>query len=386
MVANKGENVEKVAVTKALDPPKRTLLSAGPSNLHPRVVRALSLPLLGHLAPEVTETMMEISGMLRQVFRTRNEATILVSGTGSAGMEAAFANVVEPGDKVLVAISGYFGARMVEVASRLGATVTEVRGPLGGAVDEEEFIRVLESDDFKVAAAVHAETSTGARQPVERIGAACRERQTLFLLDTVTSLAGMDVRVDDWGVDVCYSGSQKCLSIPPGVAPLTFSEKAMEAVLNRREKPYSYYLDLRELLRYWGKDRGYHHTASVPLFYASHEGLRLILEEGLEARFERHRTLSEKLVQRVAPLGFEPFVAPELRLPMITSLLLPPGWDDLAMRTRLREEWLIEVDGGLGETAGKLWRVGLKGHSATERNLDYLLEALREMSEDAKAS
>lgn len=370
---------DKPNIEEVLNVPDRVLLSAGPSNLPPRVTRALSLPMLSHLDPEFMDIMTATSDLLRQVFRTSNEATLLIPGTGSAGMEAAFANVVEPGDRVLVAVSGYFGARMVEVATRLGAVVTQVKGPTGGAVDEEEFIKALNSDDFKVAAAVHAETSTGAMQPVEKIGAACREQETLLLVDTVTSLGGMDVRVDDWGIDVCYSGSQKCLSIPPGVSPITFSEKAMSKVRSRSQKTYSYYLDVLELLRYW-EDRTYHHTASIPLLYASFEALNIILEEGLEARFERHRNLSERLIREITPIGFKPFVEPELRLPMISCVLLPSGWDDLQMRTRLRREWNIEVDGGLGETAGKVWRIGLKGHSATARNLAYIVWALRELS------
>lgn len=370
---------DKPNIEEVLNVPDRVLLSAGPSNLPPRVTRALSLPMLSHLDPEFMDIMSATSDLLRQVFQTSNEATLLIPGTGSAGMEAAFANVVEPGDRVLVAVSGYFGARMVEVATRLGGVVTQVKGPIGGAVDEEEFIKALNSDDFKVAAAVHAETSTGAMQPVEKIGAACREQETLLLVDTVTSLGGMDVRVDDWGIDVCYSGSQKCLSIPPGVSPITFSEKAMRKVRNRSQKTYSYYLDVLELLRYW-EDRTYHHTASIPLLYASFEALNIILEEGLEARFERHRNLSERLIREITPLGFKPFVEPELRLTMISCVLLPPDWDDLQMRTRLRREWNIEVDGGLGETAGKVWRIGLKGHSATARNLAYIVWALRELS------
>jgi alanine-glyoxylate transaminase/serine-glyoxylate transaminase/serine-pyruvate transaminase len=326
--------------------------------------------------------MDSTADLLRQVFKTENETTLLLPATGMAGMETLFANLIEPGDKALIGYSGHFGSLMVEVASRLGAEVTEIQGPLGGAIDEDEFIAALNADDFAVAATVHAETSTGASQPIERIGAACQERDTLFLLDAVTSLGGMDVRIDDWGVDACYSGTQKCLSIPPGGSPVTFSERAMQKIRNRREKTYSYYMDILELTRYWGggDSRSYHHTSPIPLVYAAHEGLSVLLEEGLEKTFERHRQCSELLLEGIQPLGFKQFSEPEVSLPMITTVTVPEGQDANELRSRLRSEWNIEVDGGIGQTAGKILRIGLKGYSASIRNAAYVTQALRIMT------
>jgi len=376
------ETVNKAMMEEMLSTPDRVLVSAGPSNLDPRVTRAMTLPMLSHLDPAFWEVMDSTAGLLRRVFRTENETTLLLPATGMAGMETLFANLIEPGDKALIGYSGYFGSLMVEVASRLGAEVTEIQGPIGGAIDEDEFIAALNAGDYAVAATVHAETSTGASQPVEKIAAACQERDTLFLLDAVTSLGGMDVRVDDWGVDACYSGTQKCLSIPPGGAPITFNERAMRKMRNRRHKTYSYYLDILELTRYWGggASRSYHHTAPIPLVYATHEALRILLEEGLEKTFERHRRCSELLLEGIEPLGFKQFSEPEVSLPMITTVTVPEIQDAGELRSRLRSEWNIEVDGGIGQTAGKILRIGLKGYSASVRNAAYVTQALRTMT------
>ena len=296
-------------------------------------------------------------------------------------METMFANLIEPGDKALIGHSGHFGSLMVEVASRQGAEVTEIQGPEDGAIDEEEFIEKLDSDDFAVAATVHAETATGTFQPVQKIAAACQERDTLFLMDAVTSLGGMDVRVDEWGVDACYSGTQKCLSIPSGGSPITFSERAMRKVRNRKQKPCTYYFDIQELMRYWsgGMEKSYHHTAAIPLVYATHEALRVLLEEGLENAFERHIQCSKLLLEDIKPLGFKPFAQPEYRLPMITAVTMPEGLNAKDVRTRLREEWNIETDLGLGEMAEKILRIGLKGYSAQPRNAAYVTLALSTM-------
>ena len=377
------ETINKATMEKMLSTPNRVLVSAGPGNLDPRVERALTLPLLSHLDPTFWEIMDSTADLLRQVFRTENEATLLLPATGMAGMETLFANLIEPGDKALIGHSGHFGSLMVEVASRQGAEVTEIRGPEDGAIDEEEFIEKLDSDNFAVAATVHAETATGTFQPVQKIAAACQERDTLFLMDAVTSLGGMDVRIDDWGVDACYSGTQKCLSIPPGGSPMTFGERAMRKVHNRKHKPHSYYLDIQELMRYWtgGSTKSYHHTAAVPLVYATHEALRVLLEEGLENAFERHRRCSKLLLEGIEPLGFKPFAQPEYRLPMITAVTMPEGLNAKDVRIRLREEWNIETDLGLGESAEKILRIGLKGYSAQPRNVAYVTLALRDMIE-----
>jgi alanine-glyoxylate transaminase/serine-glyoxylate transaminase/serine-pyruvate transaminase len=375
--------VNKAIREEVLSPPERVLVSAGPSNLDPRVARAMTLPMLSHLDPAFWEVMDSTADLIRRVFRTENETTLLLPATGMSGMETLFANLTEPGDKALIGYSGHFGSLMVEVASRLGAEVTEIQGPLGGAIDEDEFVAALNADDYAVAATVHAETSTGASQPVEKIAAACRERDTLFLLDTVTSLGGMDVRIDDWGVDASYSGTQKCLSIPPGGSPVTFSERAMQKIRNRRQKTYSYYLDILELTRYWGggDTRSYHHTAPIPIVYAAHEGLRILLEgEGLEKTFERHRRCSDLLLEGIEPLGFKRFSDPEVSLPMITTVTVPEDQDANELRSRLRSEWNVEVDGGIGQTAGKILRIGLKGYSSSIRNSAYVTQALRTLT------
>lgn len=376
------ETVNKNMMEEMLSTPDRVLVSAGPCNLDPRVARSMIMPMLSHLDPAFWEIMDSTADLLRRVFKTDNETTLLLPASGMAGMETLFANLIEPGDKALIGYSGFFGSLMVEVASRLGAEVTEIQGPVGGAIDEDEFIAALDADDYAVAATVHAETSTGASQPIEKIGAACQERDTLFLLDAVTSLGGMDVRIDEWGVDACYSGTQKCLSIPPGGAPITFSERAMRKIHNRKQKTYSYYLDILELMRYWGggDTRSYHHTAPIPLVYATHEALRVLLEEGLEKTFERHRQCSELLLEGIEPLGFTQFSEPEVSLPMITTVNVPEGQNANELRSRLRSEWNIEVDGGIGQTAGKILRIGLKGYSASTRNAAFVTQALRSMT------
>jgi alanine-glyoxylate transaminase / serine-glyoxylate transaminase / serine-pyruvate transaminase len=375
------EILNKSTMEEMLSTPNRLLVGAGPGNLDPRVARALTLPLLSHLDPSFWEIMDSTADLLRQVFKTENEATLLLPATGMAGMETMFANLIEPGDKALIGHSGHFGSLMVEVASRQGAEVSEIQGPEDGAIDEEEFIEKLDSDDFAVAATVHAETATGTFQPVQKIAAACQERDTLFLMDAVTSLGGMDVRVDEWGVDACYSGTQKCLSIPSGGSPITFSERAMRKVRNRKQKPCTYYFDIQELMRYWsgGMEKSYHHTAAIPLVYATHEALRVLLEEGLENAFERHIQCSKLLLEEIKPLGFRPFAQPEYRLPMITAVTMPEGLNAKDVRTRLREEWNIETDLGLGEIAEKILRIGLKGYSAQPRNAAYVTLALSTM-------
>ncbi len=363
-----------------LTPPERLMLGPGPSNVHWRVLRAMSTPLVGHLDPCFLELMDELCAMLRLLFKTRNRLTIPISGTGSAGMETCFVNVLEPGDKAVVCVNGVFGERMADVASRCGAEVVRVEAQWGRVIPEDRVIDTLEAHpDAKVVAIVHAETSTGVRQPLEEIGRHVKERDTLFLVDTVTSLAGCEVDVDGWGIDLCYSATQKCIGAPPGLAPITVSEKALDVMGRRHGKVQSWYLDLGMIGRYWGEERVYHHTAPVTMIYGLREALRVILEEGLEARFRRHDEAAARLREGLAGLGWELFAEEGARLPMLTSVVLPPEVDDARVRRRLLDGYGIEVGAGLGETKGRIWRIGLMGECARRWCADRLIDALREM-------
>jgi alanine-glyoxylate transaminase/serine-glyoxylate transaminase/serine-pyruvate transaminase len=363
-----------------LKPPERILMGPGPSNVHYRVYRALATPILGHLDHEFMRIMDEICAMLRAVFKTENRLTIPVSGTGSAGMETSFVNVLETGDKVVIGINGVFGERMADVAARCGAEVIRIDEEWGNIIDPNRVIDTLKKHpDAKVFAIVHAETSTGAKQPLEEIGKILRERDTIFLVDTVTSLAGCELKVDEWGIDICYSGTQKCLSVPPGLAPITVSEKAVRAMHSKKSKVQSWYLDLNMIERYWGEERFYHHTAPISMLFALREGLRIILEEGLEERFERHQTLGDYLKSGITELGWRLFAREGHRLPMLTSVVLPSGFNDAQMRKKLLDEYGIEVGGGLGNTKGKIWRIGLMGETCRRKNVDVFLSALRDL-------
>lgn len=360
-----------------LSPPKRLLLGPGPSNVSKAVYDALSTPIIGHLDPAFLSMMDEIGDMLRAVFQTKNRLTIPMSGTGSSGMETAFVNVVEPGDTVVIGVNGVFGGRMCDVAERCGARAVRVEAPWGDIVCPDAFISALKKNPgAKLAALVHAETSTGVRQPLEEAGKYLSGTETLFLVDAVTSLAGCDLRIDEWGVDICYGGTQKCLSVPPGLSPVTFSEKAERVLAAKKSKVQSWYLDLSMICKYWGGERVYHHTAPVSMLFALREGLRLILEEGLANRFERHRRLGAELAERLDATGFGPFAREGYRLPMLASVFLPDGVDDAKTRRKLLEEHGIEVGPGLGETKGKIWRVGLMGESCRAENIDALIGAL----------
>jgi alanine-glyoxylate transaminase/serine-glyoxylate transaminase/serine-pyruvate transaminase len=346
----------------------------------------MATPLVGHLDPQFIELMNGVQSMLRQLFRTENELTFAVSGTGSAGMEACFVNLLEPGEEALIGVNGVFGNRMCDNAERCGATVTRVDAPWGQPIDPAAVEEALKTCKPKVVAIVHAETSTGVLQPLEEIGALARQAGALFLVDTVTSLGGLDVRVDEWGIDAVYSGTQKCLSAPPGLAPVSFSPRAVEAMEKRTGKVQSWYLDLSMLRNYWGgAKRVYHHTAPISMGYALYEALRLIFEEGLEARFERHRRNHALLRDGLEELGFEFVVAPEYRLPNLNTVRIPEGLDDAAARGRLLDEYNIEVGGGLGEFAGKVWRIGLMGCSCTVNHVDLLLAALHRIMEQRGA-
>lgn len=361
-------------------PPQRLLMGPGPSNAAPEVLQALSSPLVGHLDPSFLALLDETAEFLRQTFRTSNRLTFSVSGTGSAGMEAALVNVLEPGDEAIVCVNGVFGERMADVAGRAGATVVRVEAPWGRIVPPEDVATALEEHpEAKVVAVVHAETSTGVAQPVEALAGVVQDHPALFVVDTVTSLAGMPVEVDAWGVDVCYSGTQKCLSVPPGLAPITFSDRALEVVRARSTPVQSWYLDVTMLERYWGSDRVYHHTAPVAMAAALHAGLSLVAGEGLEARWERHARMGELLAKELEARRFSYVATAGHRLPMLHCVRLPDGIDEAPARRRLLEDYGIEVGGGLGTFQGTCWRIGLMGHNATRRNVLTLLGAIDEV-------
>ena len=356
-------------------------MGPGPSSVHPRVYEALSKPLVGHLDPQFLGIMDATQEMLRQVFQTRNPLTISVSGTGSSGMEAAFVNVVEPGDEVLVCVNGVFGNRMSDIVERIGGVLRRIDRPWGEVFDPEEVATALKTyPNVRVVAIVQAETSTGAHQPLEAIGTLCRERDALLLVDAVTALGGTDLRLDDWGVDVCYSGTQKCLSAPPGLAPLSLGPRATEKLEKRRSKVVSWYLDLTMIQNYWsdGK-RAYHHTAPISMNYALHQALAVVLEEGLEARFARHRRHSAALVAGLEALGFRLFASEGHRLPMLNAVWIPEGVDDAGTRRQLLDRFGIEIGAGLGEVAGKIWRIGLMGESCRRENVSAFLAALESL-------
>ncbi|HJW90840.1 MAG TPA: alanine--glyoxylate aminotransferase family protein [Anaerolineales bacterium] len=363
-----------------LNPSPRTLLGPGPSMVSPRVLRSLATPLVGHLDPEFLKLMEEVQHMLRFVFQTQNELTVPISGTGSAGMEAALCNFIEPGDRVLVAVKGYFGERLFEIAGRYGAQVDRLERPWGQVFDPEEIEAALGRASYKLLAIVHAETSTGARQPgIAEIAKAAHRHGALLVLDTVTSLGGLPVQIDAWDVDVAYSATQKCLSAPPGLAPLTVSAHARDVLRGRRTPVANWYLDLSKLEQYWGKERTYHHTAPISMNYALREALRMVVEEGLEARFERHRQNARLLWEGLQALDLRLLVPEEYRLPTLTTPLVPAGVDESLIRRRLLDEYNIEVAGGFGQLKGQVWRIGLMGFSSRKENVALLLAAMQDL-------
>ena len=361
------------------NPPVRTLLGPGPSPVHPRVLQALSLPVIGHLDPKFLEIMDQNMAMLREVFQTKNRLALPMSGTGSAGMETCFANLVEPGDAVLIGVNGVFGTRMVDVAQRCGANVDTVEAEWGSALDAQQVKTALAKKKYKLAAVVHAETSTGVLQPLDDIARLVRETGALLLVDAVTSLGGAPVRVDELGIDACYSGTQKCLGCPPGLSPVTFSERAVEVMHRRKAKVQSWYLDLSMIEKYWGSERVYHHTAPISMNYALHEALRVVLEEGLQAAWQRHRATHETFIREMRKLEIEPAVAESIRAPMINAIKIPEGADDAKVRTRLYDDFNIEIGAGLGPLKGKIWRVGLMGHGARAESVEILSKALKQL-------
>jgi alanine-glyoxylate transaminase/serine-glyoxylate transaminase/serine-pyruvate transaminase len=359
------------------NPPKRTLLGPGPSPVNPRVLEALSLPVIGHLDPKFLELMDQSMAMLREVFQTNNRLALPMSGTGSAGMETCFANLLEPDDAALIGVNGVFGTRMVDVAQRCGARVDTVEAEWGTALDPQAFKNALAKKKYKLVALVHAETSTGVLQPLADIAKLVKDAGALLLVDAVTSLGGAPVRVDELGIDACYSGTQKCLSCPPGLSPVTFSDRAVQVMRSRKTKVQSWYLDLSMIEKYWGSERVYHHTAPVSMNYALHEALRIVLEEGLDAAWQRHRRIHETFIREMRKLELEPAVAEPIRAPMINAVKIPEGADDAKVRQRLYDDFNIEIGAGLGPLKGKIWRVGLMGHGAREENIELLAKALK---------
>ncbi len=363
-------------VPASVNPPRRVLMGPGPSDVSPRVLAALAAPTVGHLDPYFLRIMDETQRMLRAVFRTTNELTLAVSGTGSAGMEACVVNLIEPGDRMLVCVNGVFGGRMADVAARAGAQVTKIERSFGEIFPTDEVADAIKRVAPKVVGIVHAETSTGARQPLEEISNAVHDAGALLLADCVTSLGGTPVEVDAWQLDAVYSGTQKCLSCPPGLSPVTFSPRALAAIDKRRAKIASWYLDMTLVRNYWGQDRAYHHTAPINMNFALHEALRIVLEEGLESRFVRHARNHKALQTGLKALGIEYSVAEAHQLPMLNSVLIPAGVDDLAVRKQLLGEFGIEIGSGLGPLKGKTWRIGLMGETSTASNVLLFLAAL----------
>ena len=361
---------------KQLDITPRYLFGPGPSNAHPRILQAIGTRQVGHLDPQFLSLMDEVQELLRYTFQTDNTFTIPVSGTGSAAMEASIANLVEPGDKMLVAVNGYFGLRMIDMASRYNAEVVRIDKPWGEVFSVEEIEAALKEHRPAVMGIVHAETSTGARQPMEKLGELCRQYDCLLLADTVTSLGGVPLFIDAWKIDAAYSGSQKCLNCPPGIAPLTFNERAVNKLRNRKTRVANWYLDMSLVSRYWGPTRTYHHTAPINMNYGLREALRLVAEEGLAARWARHQANAEMLWDGLAAMGLQCHVASDIRLPSLTTVRIPDGVDGKAVARRLLDEYNIEIAAGLGELAGQVWRIGLMGFNSRAENVTLLLSAL----------
>jgi alanine-glyoxylate transaminase/serine-glyoxylate transaminase/serine-pyruvate transaminase len=336
----------------------------------------MAAPLLGHLDPLFLRCMDDIQAMLRYVFETENRVTIPVSATGSAGMEAALVNVIEPGDKVVVCINGVFGERMKDIVERAGGQATVVRAEWGEAVDINKIQDALRSVKPRALSIVHAETSTGVLQDLTGLSDMAHSRDALLIVDAVTSLGGHRVGVDRNGIDICYSGTQKCLGAPPGLAPITFSERAIDLIRARRSKVQSWYLDITMVEKYWGDDRTYHHTAPISMNYALREALRLVHEEGLEARWQRHQLNHRALVAGIEAMGLQMNVAPDDRLWSLNAVRVPDGLDDARVRSRLLAENNIEIGGGLGPLKGRIWRIGLMGSGSTRENVRLVLDAL----------
>lgn len=367
----------------AINPPDVLLYGPGPSIVHPRIYRAMMAPVVGHLDPNFLEIMNETGDMLRAVFNTQNRVTFPLSGTGSAGMEAALVNVIEPGDPVVVGVNGVFGERICAIVERCGGVLTRVDAPWGRILPPDQIIDAMREVNAKVVAVVHAETSTGVEQPLAEIGQAAADTGAIFVVDTVTSLSGMPVNVDERQIDVAYSGTQKCLNAPPGLAPITFSEKAMAKVNGRKTPVQSWYLDVTMIAQYIGAERSYHHTAPITSVYALHEALRIVMEEGLEERYARHRRNAEAIWQAMEALGLELLVPEGERLTTLVTPKVPEGIDEARIRQQLMEKFNLEIAGGLGPLKGQIWRIGLMGEGSKPRNLETMLGALGHVLRDA---
>lgn len=367
------------AIDPTWAPRQRVLMGPGPSNVSPRVLQAMAQPTIGHLDPAFLSLMDESMALTRYAFRTENQLTFPVSGTGSAGMETTFVNVLEPGDRVVVGVNGVFGERMCDVAARCGAEVRRVEAEWGRILEPEAVAAAIRETSPKLVAVVHAETSTGVRQPLEEIRAATHATDALLLVDCVTSLGGVDLRIDEWGIDLAYSGTQKCLSCPPGLAPVTFGPRALERIDARKTKVQSWYLDISMIRRYWSGERLYHHTAPINALYGLREALRLVAEEGLDARVERHARNAAALHAGLEAMGLTLFAQEGHRLPSLITVRVPEGCDEAALRGALLNEFDLEIGGGLGPVKGKVWRLGLMGETSTPRNVLYFLSCLERL-------
>ncbi len=354
-------------------------MGPGPSEIHPRVLQAMAASTVGHLDPYYLQVMNNLRSMLQQLFMTKNEMTFSVSGTGSAGMEATIVNLIEPGDKMLVCVNGVFGGRMADVAGRCGAEVKVIERPWGEVFSPDEIAAAAKGFSPKVVAIVMAETSTGASQPIEEISRVVHDAGALLLVDAVTALGGMPVRVDDWKIDAIYSGSQKCLSCPPGLAPVSFSAAALDVIKNRKTKVQSWYLDVTMLANYWGSERVYHHTAPINMTWGLYEAVHLVLSEGLDAVFARHQLNHQALKAGLKAIGIEYAATEGHQLPMLNAVNIPAGVDDAAVRGGLLKKFGIEIGGGLGAFKGKAWRIGLMGHGARRNNVLLFLSALEQL-------
>ncbi len=361
---------------KTIDPGDLILMGPGPSNVPPRILQAMSAPCIGHLDPYFLSMMDEVQRLLRFLFKTNNSLTLPVSGTGSAGMETCLVNLVEPGDEVVVCVNGIFGTRMADIVQRIGGKLIRVDGKWGRAIDPEDVRKSIKGSNPKVVAVVHAETSTGVCQPLKDLAEITHDAGAFLLVDTVTSLGGMDVSVDAMGIDATYSGTQKCLSCSPGLSPVSFSVSAMEAIKKRKTPVLSWYLDMSMVKDYWGSERKYHHTAPINMIYGFREALLIIAEEGLERRYHRHLLNHKALVAGIEAMGLSMLVPESIRLPMLNTICIPDGVEDLKIRKALLNDFGIEIGGGLGEFAGKIWRVGLMGHTCRRRNVLFFLLAL----------
>ncbi|MCZ6766620.1 MAG: alanine--glyoxylate aminotransferase family protein [bacterium] len=372
----------------SFEPPRRILMGPGPSNVYPEVLEALARPTIGHLDPEFIRMMDETKTLLKSAFQTHNDVTMVVSGPGSAGMESCFVNLVEPGDRVVVCSNGVFGGRMKENVERCGGKAIVVEDEWGRAVDANKLDDALKAHpDAGVVAFVHAETSTGALSDVQTLVDIAHSHNCLTIVDTVTSLGGSPLSVDDWQIDAAYSGSQKCLSCTPGLSPVTFNDRAMEAIKNRRTPVQSWFLDMTLVTAYWGGGtRAYHHTAPINALYGLHEALRLLVNEGLENAWVRHRANHEMLRKALQEIGIDYYVPEGERIPQLNAVTLPKGADDASVRSSLLGDYNLEIGAGLGPLAGKIWRIGLMGYSCTEDNVAYCVDSLRTVLAESRGA